>query len=137
MSVQSQIDRIGQNVANTYSVLSALGSDMPAAQTSDNLAATAGSAKAVLYSKQTLTDAQKAQARENISALGADDVGDVLAQAKESGEFDGESGVHVGSSIPSGDQNVWIDPDGAPSGAEVWEFTLADGSIVTKTVVVL
>ena len=66
MSVQSEIDRIEQNVANTYAVLGALGADMPAEQNSDNLATTAGTAKAVLYSAQTLTEAQKAQARANI-----------------------------------------------------------------------
>lgn len=66
MSVQSQIDRIEQNVANTYAALAALGADMPAEQNSDNLAQTAGTAKAVLYSAQTLTEAQKAQVRENI-----------------------------------------------------------------------
>ena len=68
MSVQSQIDRINQNVANTYAVLDALGADMPAEQNSDNLATTAGSAKAVLYSEQNLTPEQKAQARVNIDA---------------------------------------------------------------------
>lgn len=47
---------------------------------------------AVRYVEQTLTDEQKAQARENIGALGADDVGDVLEQAKASGEFDGADG---------------------------------------------
>lgn len=47
MSVQSQIDRIEQNVANTYAVLAALGADMPTEQNSDNLARTAGSVKAV------------------------------------------------------------------------------------------
>lgn len=66
MSVQTQIDRINQNVANTYAVLQALGADMPAQQNSDNLATTAGSTKAVLYLPQTLTDAQKAQARNNM-----------------------------------------------------------------------
>lgn len=66
MSVQTQIDRINQNIANTYSVLNALGADMPSAQTSDNLAATAGTAKAVLYTVQALTGEQKEQARQNI-----------------------------------------------------------------------
>lgn len=49
MSVQSQIDRINQNVANTYAVLKALGAVIPTEQTSDNLATTAGTAKMVLY----------------------------------------------------------------------------------------
>lgn len=70
MSTQArnELDRIDQNIANTYAVLNALGADMPAEQNSNNLAATAGSAKAVLYSEQTLTEAQKAQARKNIGA---------------------------------------------------------------------
>ena len=71
MSVQEQINRINQNVTNTYSALSALGADMPEAQNSDNLAATAADIKAVLYIAQTLTDAQKAQARANIGAADA------------------------------------------------------------------
>lgn len=66
MSVQSQIDRIEQNVANTYAVLNAFGADMPPVQNSDNLAQTAGSVKAVLYSEQSLTPEQQAQARKNI-----------------------------------------------------------------------
>ena len=41
---------------------------------------------------QTLTDAQKAQARTNIGALSAGDVDTVLQQAKDSGQFDGEDG---------------------------------------------
>lgn len=71
MSVQEQIDRINQNVTNTYSALSALGADMPEVQNSDNLATTAAAIKAVLYIAQSLTDAQKAQARANIGAADA------------------------------------------------------------------
>ena len=41
MSVQSEIDRINGNVANTYSVLSEMGATMPEQQNSDNLAQTA------------------------------------------------------------------------------------------------
>lgn len=74
MSVQTQIDRINQNVANTYAVLSALGADMPNEQSSDNLATTAGTAKAVLHSKQTLTATQQAQARTNIGAASQEEV---------------------------------------------------------------
>lgn len=92
MSVQTEIDRVKQNIANTYAVLSALGADLPSEKNSDNLPAAAGSAKAVLYAAQTLTEAQKAQARENIGALSDGDVGEVLEQAKESGEFDGAPG---------------------------------------------
>jgi hypothetical protein len=52
--------------------------------------------EAVLYVAQTLTDTQKAQARENIDALGKDDlqgaVNDALTQAKNSGMFNGADG---------------------------------------------
>lgn len=41
MSVQSEIDRITQNVADTYSALEEKGATMPAEQNSDNLPATA------------------------------------------------------------------------------------------------
>jgi hypothetical protein len=75
MSVQNEIDRITQNVENTYAALEALGCDIPEAKTSDNLAPTAGTAKVVKYTEQTLTDAQKTQARSNIGAASAEDVG--------------------------------------------------------------
>ena len=48
---------------------------------------------------------------------------------------DGESGVHVGDTEPTGSQSLWIDPEGTASLVETWEFTLADGSVVTKRVV--
>lgn len=41
MSVQTQIDRITQNISDTYSALSDMGATMPSEQNSDNLAATA------------------------------------------------------------------------------------------------
>lgn len=50
---------------------------------------------------------------------------------------DGASGVHVGADTPAGDEVVWLDPNGTPSNTETWEFTLSDGSVVTKTVVVV
>ena len=68
MSIRDSIDRITQNVKNTYAVLLGLGADIPDEQNSDNLAATAGTTKAVLYSEQTLAEEQKAQARNNIGS---------------------------------------------------------------------
>lgn len=85
MSIQTEIARISQNVSNTYTVLSALGADMPTEQTSDNLALTAGTAKTVLYSEQTLTDQQKTQARENIGAAASSDIPDVTGKLDKSG----------------------------------------------------
>lgn len=56
-----------------------------------------------IFVAQTLTDAQKLQARTNIGAIGADDltteVEEALAVAKESGEFDGPAG-------PQGPQGI-------------------------------
>lgn len=49
----------------------------------------------------------------------------------------GYSGVHTGSDTPPEGTNVWIIPDGDPSGTEEWTFTLEDGSIVKKTIVVV
>lgn len=111
--VQREIDRISQNIQNTYEVLGALGAELPSERTSDNLAVTAGTTKVILYSEQVLTEEQKAQARENIDAqpkgnyltqhqdisgkLDADKlpeaVEDALAQAKKRGEFDGKDGA--------------------------------------------
>ncbi len=68
MGIQRQINRIQQNIENTYAVMEALGADLPEEQTSDNLSATAGTAKPVLYKEQTLTEDEKAQARANIGA---------------------------------------------------------------------
>lgn len=68
MSIQTEIDRINGNIADTYDTLSTLGAEMPAQQNSDNLAATAAGVAAVLYTQQTLTEEQQAQARENIGA---------------------------------------------------------------------
>lgn len=98
MSIQGEIDRINQNIADTYSVLNDAGAAMPTAANSENLAATAAGIAAVLYNKdQGLSDAQKEQARTNIGALAESELGNAvnnaLEQAKESGEFDGEPGA--------------------------------------------
>ena len=76
-----------------------------------------------------------------------DAVDDALAKAKASGEFKGDDGapgepgdpgVYYGSEAPTDDSvNVWIDPDGEPSGYEEWEFTLTDGTTVKKRVVLV
>lgn len=71
---------------------------------------------AVRYTAQILTDAQKAQARENIAALGESDlqgaVNDALSQAKASGEFDGKDGA-------DGNDYVLTDADKADIVADV------------------
>lgn len=56
MSVQSQIDRIEQNVANTYSVLNDMGATMPSVQNTDNLPNTAESLKNIDLWTITLKD---------------------------------------------------------------------------------
>ena len=101
MSVQTHIDRINQNVANTYAVLSALGADLPAEQSSDNLASTAGTTKAVLHSKQTLTAAQQIQARTNIGAASQEEV----SQLSEKIPY------VIQTEAPTDTSVVWIDSD--------------------------
>lgn len=67
-------------------------------------------------------------------------IGDVNTNVKAEGTDgeNGKSGVYVGSDTPDTDANVWIDPEGSPTGwAEEWTFTLEDGSIVKKTIAVL
>lgn len=95
---QSELDRINQNIANTYSVLSEAGAATPTAANSENLAETAANIAAVLYNKdQGLSDTQKEQARTNIGALAESEldnaVNDALQQAKESGDFKGDPGT--------------------------------------------
>lgn len=70
MSIQSEIDRISQNVVNTYSVLEDAGAVMPASLTTQNLPDTAASIQAVLFKEQTLTKEQKVQARNNLGIIG-------------------------------------------------------------------
>ena len=74
MSIQSEIERIESNIANTYSELEEQGADMPSARNSTNLAATAATTKTVKYIAQSLTAAQQAQARENIGAVSEDEL---------------------------------------------------------------
>lgn len=66
MSIESEITRIQENVTDTYSTLSELGADMPETQNTENLASTATTIKALLYTEQSLTEEQQLQARENI-----------------------------------------------------------------------
>jgi hypothetical protein len=49
----------------------------------------------------------------------------------------GASGVHLGPDNPPVGANVWINPNGEPTGTEDWEFDLDDGTTDTRTVVVL
>lgn len=56
---------------------------------------------------------------------------------EQKAELHGDSGVYVGSDTPTTDAKVWIDPNGKPSGTEEWTFTLEDGTVVKKTVVIV
>ena len=66
---------------------------------------------------------------------GAVSFSDLTEEQKQS--LQGKSGVYVGSDTPDTDVNVWIDPNGDPSGTEEWAFTLEDGTTVKKTVVIV
>lgn len=73
-NIETAVNKIKQNVANTYAVLYGMGADAPVEETSDNLAATAGTTKVIRYDKQTLTAEQKLQARTNIDAASTEEV---------------------------------------------------------------
>lgn len=81
----------------------------------------------VLYTEQTLSDAQKSQARANIGALAESEldnaVNDALAQAKESGEFDGAPGAPgaTGAGVKSMTYN---------SSANQWTVLLTDNTSI-------
>lgn len=49
----------------------------------------------------------------------------------------GVSGVHFGSDTPPDSANVWINPNGEPTGTEDWEIDMDDGTTEVKTMVVL
>lgn len=102
MSVQNEIDRINQNIANTYSVLNDAGATAPAVANSENLPGTAASISAVLYGKdQALTDEQKRQARQNIGAAATGEGGG------------GGQEIYIGNEEPTDpDIDLWINPDG-------------------------
>lgn len=95
---------------------------------------------AVSTAPQTLTDEEKAQARENIGALAESElqsaVDDALAQAKASGEFDGKDGVDGkngsdGVGIKSVVQTTTSSLDG---GSNVITVTKTDDTTSTFTV---
>lgn len=98
--VREELDRIDQNIANTYNVLEQAGAEMPQSRNSNNLPETAASISAVLYGKaQSLTPEQQKQARKNIGV----------------GE---NSGIHIGPGAPTDENvNVWVDTDENPENA--------------------
>ena len=103
MSISSEIDRINANVANTYSVLEGAGADMPAQQNTDNLPETASTIKAVLYTEQTLTEEQKAQAIENIGAVSVNDLFDSYQSNYADMSTLTEGMLHTNGTVYTGD----------------------------------
>lgn len=130
MSIASQMERIGNNINNTYQVLVSAGAEMPAEANSDNLPATVQTIKAVLYGKaQTLTETQKSQARENISALSMDGIS--LGIASDGLIYIFVNGAPVGTGIPqgqSGDVFGYVDENNTI----VLNGNLADGTYSVK-----
>lgn len=134
MSIQSEIDRINQNVSDTYSTLSDLGADMPSTQSTDNLAETVAGVKAVLYGKaQSLTDDQKQQARENIG-ISADTVafsdGETFQEKYDSGELKGATGA-TGAKGEKGDPGAGVFSMTYNSSTNKWTVLLTDGTSLT------
>lgn len=88
MSIENQIERINQNISNTYTELEALGADAPDNKNSDNLAATVQSVKAILYTNQDLTEDQKEQARKNIGLVSGQNVDEAIENYLEENSQD-------------------------------------------------
>lgn len=66
--------------------------------------------------------------------LGTDDGGNVV---EKDAPTDGGGGVYVGAGDMPDGYNIQIDPDGSGDlQTETWQFTLEDGSVVTKDVVI-
>lgn len=99
-----------------------------------------GNLKPVKYTAQNPTAAEQAQARKNIDALGTGDlpeaINTALAQAKESGQFDGADGDDGdpgadGVGIQSIKQITASNEDG---GSNVWRATLTNNATADFTV---
>lgn len=95
-----------------------------------------GKLRAVEYKAQNPTAEEKAQARENIDALGTEELEDAvntaLTQAKESGEFDGRDGQD-GQDGKDGSDGIGIETiqqvtiSSADGAKNVWRMTLTNG----------
>lgn len=119
-NIETAINKIKQNVANAYAVLYGMGAEPPAEETSDNLARTAGTVKVVRYDAQTLTHAQKAQARSNVGAASSEDVETL---SKE---------IVSLTTLPYGGSKEWLESNGDKSklyqiGGFVWGYVESDG----------
>ena len=132
---QTELNRINQNIADTYSVLNDAGAATPTAANSENLASTAAGISAVLYNKsQILSDTQKAQARANIGALAESELDNAvtgaLEQAKESGEFKGETG-DTGPQGPAGATGAGVKSMTYNASTNKWTVTLTDNTTLS------
>lgn len=92
MSVQSQINRIKQNINNALTVVSNYGVQIKDTDTSNELASRIAEIANVLqgfvkYTQQTLTNEQQAQARANIGAAS-------LKESIKSIEIDEEGNIY-------------------------------------------
>lgn len=96
MSVQSEIDRITENVANTYSALSEMGATMPEQQNSNNMASTVLTVPrggGSVQSDWNQTDETAADFIKN-KPFG-DEVTEIMPETEVVGEDDGEGGLAV------------------------------------------
>ena len=121
MSVQGEINRINENVSNSYTALNGLGATTPTVQNTNNLAATINSIKAVQYAPQTLKEGEKTQARVNIGAISPAEVDEKISKNPGTQGPPGPPGpagkdnIYVGESEPTDtDALLWLNPNGAP-----------------------
>lgn len=111
-NIETAINKTKQNVANAYAVLYGMGAEPPAEETSGNLAATAGTVKVVRYDAQTLTDAQKAQARANTGAASSEEVNSLSKEIADKADKSGwDANKYLGTDA-TGNIVVKEAPDG-------------------------
>ena len=102
-NIETAVNKIKQNVANTYAVLYGMGADAPVEETSDNLAQTAGTTKVIRYNEQALTEDQKSQARTNIGAASASEVSRLSSAIVDYQNHKTNTSIHVSTA----EKQVW------------------------------
>ena len=153
MSIETEINRISTNVSDTLSAISEMGGEVPEDATSDDMASGVRSipvgAKIDDTTPSTTTTYSSSKIESEISKLnaakvnktgwsadkylGTDAEGNVIEKDVTEGSG---GGVYVGAGDMPDGYNVQIDPNGtADLQTETWQFTLKDGSVVTKDVV--
>lgn len=128
MGIRRQINRITQNIENTYAVLETLGADMPDEQNSDNLAETASSITATALPELT-NEGAAADLMDGKQLISG--AGEVV-----SGSFTLRPEMNDQSALIARIKEALRGKAAPPGTTEEWVFTLEDDTQITKVVYV-